>query len=165
MGTTAEREPEWISQAPITIQRQTEIRATPAAVWNELATNETWVHWFPGFKASSFTTDAPHGVGSVRSVHQDNFKVVERITRWVPNELWAMTVTKINVPVIAAMAEDVVLEAVDGGTAVTWRIGVELAGLGRVLRGPLVKKSSAGLDTALAQLAERIGQQTVEQQN
>lgn len=159
MSKTLERDPEWISKAPVLIERRAEIQASPEAVWKELSVNETWVEWFPGFKACHFTSDAPHGLGSMRLVHQDNFHVHERITGWVPNERWAMTVVEINAPVIASMAEDVTLRPFGGGTHVVWQIGVELTRLGRLLKRPLVKKSSKGLETALADLAKRAERQ------
>lgn len=155
MSKTEQHDPGWISQAPINFERQIEIAAKPAAIWQHLAVNETWVEWYPGCKECNFITEAPHGVDSLRYVHLDNFKVQERITRWEPNERWGMTVVEINAPVVAAMAEEIELLPAGDATIVRWRIGVELTWLGRPLRRPLVKKSAAGLETALSLLSAR----------
>lgn len=93
---------------------------------------------------------------TLRFVHQDSFKVTEKITVWEPGERWGMTVVEINAPIIAAMAEQATLTERDGKTTVDFRIGVELKGIGKLLRRPLVSKSRKGLATALENLSKRV---------
>lgn len=66
-----------------------------------------------------------------------------------------MTVVDINAPIMASMAEEVLFTSESGGTRVAFSIGVELRGIGKVLRRPLVAKSSKGLETALRNLSSR----------
>ena len=153
MATTQQRDPEWIDQAPIQIRRDVVIEQDVAWVWSQLANNEGWVEWFPGAKECRFVSEAPHGRDSVRHVHMDQFKVKERITRWVPNEQWGMTVMEINAPIIAAMAEEARLTASGSSTTLTFAIGVELRPIGRLLRRPLVAKQAKALEEGLANLA------------
>lgn len=154
MTKLSPKAPDWVANAPVQIRQSRTISATPAAVWAVLSNNEGWVDWFPGFRAARFTTEAPHGVGSVRLVHQDQFRVQEEITTWSPDQAWAMTVTEINVPVIKAMAETVELIERAETTELIWHIGVQIARWARPVQPLLVKKSRRQLQRALEQLEE-----------
>ena len=144
---------EWISQAPLQIKRETETTATKSDVWQLMADNPSWPSWFPGFKTCEFVSDVPHGVGSVRQLHQDQFKVTEEILAWEPEKTWAMTVTSINVGVLRGMAEVVTLsDATSGNTTISWHIGIEAAPWARPIRRPLVAKATKSLEQALVNL-------------
>lgn len=158
MATTRQQETSWVQQAPVQIHRTVTIPAPPAAIWAELANNQGWADWFPGCKTCEFVShhgDAP-GVGSLRYVHLDQFKVSERITAWEPAERWGMTVTEINLPVLTSMAEEVILRPAGAGTTIDFRIGVELASWARLFKRPLVTKQTKALELALDNLASRV---------
>lgn len=152
MAQISPRPPEWVDEAPIQILETRTINAPASAIWKLLEDNEGWAEWFPGFRDSTFITPAPHTVGSVRSVHQDQFKVREEITQWTPNQAWGMTVIEMNVPVVAAMAENVQLIEQGATTEVRWHIGVQVSRWARPIGPILVRKSRRGLQQALAQL-------------
>lgn len=163
MATTTPREPEWIADAPNQIERTVTIDASADAIWSVLANNERWPEWFPGFRSCGFTSEAPHGKGSVRSVHQDQFKVSELITAWEPGERWAMTVLSLNAPVLTSMAEEVRLSEVEGQTKLEFRIGIELSRIGRLLKDPLLGKTAKSLDLGLSNLAAQVDRVSVAQ--
>ena len=155
MATPTPQPTSWIPSAPVQINQQAIIDAPPSAVWAQLADNQGWVDWFPGCKECRFTGDEPHGLESPRFVHMDQFKVKERIIAWEPEKRWGMTVLEVNAPIIAAMAEEIILTEVDGGTQIDFKIGVELTRFGRLLKGPLVAKQNKSVQKALVQLGER----------
>jgi len=147
---------EWVDDAPAKITRSLVVNASPSTIWDILVANEEWPEWFPGFRSCEFSTAAPHGVGSVRLLRQDQFRVEERIITWDPGREWGMTVIGMNVPVVSGMAENVRLTPVDGATTeVQWDIGVALRWWSRPLRPFLVGKSDKQLQLALTALAER----------
>lgn len=152
MPDLIKRNPTWIDDAPHLIERTVTLGASPESVWSVLADNERWPDWFPGFRSCSFTSDAPHGEGSIRAVRQDQFKVSELITAWEPGERWAMTVLSLNAPVLVSMAEEIRLTAESGGTVLEFRIGIELSRLGKLLKLPLLKKTAKSLETGLRNL-------------
>lgn len=155
MATLIQQEPEWIDTAPIQIRREVVVERSPSWVWDHLATDERWVDWFPGLRDCRYTTAAPHGEGSMRFVHQDQFKVNERITRWEPERRWGMTVVNINLPLLRSMAEAAVLTPEGESTRLSFAMGIDLSKIGRLLRGPLEARTAKSLDQALANLAER----------
>lgn len=151
------RAPDWIATAPVQIRKEAVISAAPDKVWSALADNGTWPDWFPGFKACKFTSLPPHGEGSQRLVHQDAFKVEEIITLWETGRAWGMTVSKINAPVLKSMSEQVFLTPQGPDTThIDWRIGIDLAWLGRILKGPLVGKTTQSLEQALINLDQKL---------
>lgn len=156
MADLTPRDPEWIAEAPMRIEHSIDLPITPAEAWAEITSNDGFVEWFPGCRKCEYTSTEPHGQGSIRVVHQDLFKVTERITLWEPNEAWGMTVLSMNLPLVASMAEDIRLTSHDQGTTLTWRIGVELTRLAQPLRRPLVAKQSAALKTGLDNLRSRV---------
>lgn len=156
MATLEPQEPSWIRTAPIQIRETIEVDAPAQDVWDEFAADASWADWFPGFRDCRYLSEPPHGVGALRFVHQDQFKVSEKIISWEPGACWGMTVVEINAPIIAAMAEEATFTEHQGRTTVDFRIGVELRGIGRILRRPLVAKSTKALATGLANLATRL---------
>ncbi len=155
MATPKPQPTSWIPGAPVIIERDILIPASTETVWEHFADNEGWVHWFPGCKVCHFVGDPPHGAGSKRFVHMDQFRVTEEITAWEPGKRWGLTVIEINAPIMSAMAEEAVLTTEPDGTRVTFKIGVELRGVGKLLRAPLVAKQSKALETALQNLSKR----------
>ena len=147
----------WIDQAPLQIKRTAELTATRSDIWSLLADNSSWPSWFPGFKTCEFVSDAPHGVGSVRQLHQDHFRVTEEILTWEPERAWAMTVTAINLGVLAGMAEQVFLSDSQAAaeadmTTITWHIGIETSAWARPIQRPLAAKATKSLEQALINL-------------
>lgn len=154
MPTLNPKPPDWIPSASVRIEHVAFIAASADTVWQHFADDAGWVDWFPGFRECRYLSNPPHGRGSKRFVHQDQFRVTEEITAWEPGKHWAMTVVEINAPIMSAMAEEVHFTSENGGTRIDFSIGVELAGIGRLLRRPLQAKSAKGLQTALENLAD-----------
>ena len=149
------RQPDWIDTAPVVVRQERRVFAPPAAVWKHIADHETWPEWFKGLKQIEVTGEA-EGIGGQRVATVRGAKVGEVFTAWEPDRQFAFAVVS-GPPVLAAMAESVVIEAIDNGCVVTYTMGIEPArGFGwlvRLGRKGISKKLTKALD-ALAVRAE-----------
>jgi len=147
------RQPDWIDDAPIVVRRERPVSAPPAAVWKHIADHETWPEWFEGLKRIEVTGEA-EGVGGRRVATVPGAKVGEVFTAWEPDRMFAFAVVS-GPPVLAAMAESVVIETTESGCTVVYTMGIEPArGFGWMIR--LGRNSvSKKVATALDRLASR----------
>lgn len=147
-------QPDWITSAPILVEKQIEIAAPPGAVWELIADHESWPEWFTDLDEVE-RVGSGEGVGSGRVVTAKRLAITEEFTAWEPDRHFAFAVVKSPIPVLAKMAEEVVLEPNEGGTTVTYRQGLEgRKYLGGVLK-LLWKQAPGQVERALGRLAER----------
>ncbi|MCB0965764.1 MAG: SRPBCC family protein [Ilumatobacter sp.] len=125
MAQLDERPPEWIETAPVVVRNARRIAAPVDAVWGRIADHETWPEWFTDLKTVTVTF-APEGVGGGRDVAAPGLKVRERFTEWEPPHRFAFTLFE-GPPIMAAMAESVVLEPDGDGCTITYAQGIEPA--------------------------------------
>ena len=59
---------DFLDRAPLQVQAEVVVAATPAAVWPALADASAWIVWFSGMKQARYTSPQPHGMGSTRHV-------------------------------------------------------------------------------------------------
>jgi len=156
MPTHPVKQPEWIDSAPIIVSETIEIDATPAQVWEHIADHTSWPEWF---EALDEVQPGPTstGVGGTRRVIVKPLPIDEEFTAWDENEHFAFAIVGSRIPMLAAAAESVRLEPIDGGRCrVTYRQGVE----GRRFLGGLMKlawtPAAKGLPPALAMLKQRV---------
>ena len=76
MATHREHPPEWIDNAPVTVERSVEIAANPEQVWAHVADHETWPEWF-GAISKVEVTGEPSGVGGARFLAQSPAEAVK----------------------------------------------------------------------------------------
>lgn len=151
------RPPEWIDSAPIVVDESIVIDAPPSAVWAEIADHASWPEWFTALDRVEPGPTA-EGVGGTRRVIAQRLPIDEEFTVWDVDEHFAFAVTHSKLPILAALAESIRLEALDGGESskVTYRQGVQ----GRTGFGWLMKlvwsRAAAGLPPALAALKQRV---------
>jgi hypothetical protein len=127
------RQPDWIDTAPIVVGQERRVLAPASAVWKHIADHESWPEWFEGLKQIEVTGEA-EGVGGQRVATVPGAKVGEVFTAWEPDRQFAFAVVS-GPPVLAAMAESVVIEATDSGCIVTYTMGIEPArGFGWLMR-------------------------------
>ncbi len=147
--------PDWITGAPILVERSIDIAAAPAAVWAVIADHERWPEWFTALDSVEVTAGAS-GVGGGRRVTIKRLALDEVFTTWDEDEHFAFAVVGSKIPVLHTMAESVRLTAHDGGTQVVYRQGLEARrGFGKVLE-VMWKPAAAGLDEALDNLKVRV---------
>ena len=147
------RQPDWIDTAPVVVRQERRVLAPSSAVWKHIADHETWPEWFKGLKQIEVTGEA-EGIGGQRVATVPGAKIGEVFTAWEPDRQFAFAVVS-GPPVLAAMAESVVIEATDNGCVVTYTMGIEPArGFGWLLKlgaGRVEKMLAEALDN----LAER----------
>ncbi len=98
------------------------------------------------------------GVGGTRRVTAGPLTFDEEFTAWEVDEHFAFAVTATKLPMLAAMAESVRLDAVDDGAAckVTYRQGLQgRTGFGWLMQA-IWSRAAKDLPVALAALAARV---------
>jgi Polyketide cyclase / dehydrase and lipid transport len=117
--------PEWIDSAPIVVNEQIVINATPNVVWGRIADHASWPTWFTQIDEVQ-PLGRPTGVGGGRRVIVGKLPLDEEFTAWDENEHFAFAVIASKLPILGALAESVRLEPVgDAGCRVIYRQGVE----------------------------------------
>ncbi|MFK7917477.1 MAG: SRPBCC family protein [Ilumatobacter sp.] len=156
MATHPVKQPEWIDSAPILVSETIDIAATPSDVWAHIADHASWPEWFEALDEVHPGATST-GVGGTRTVVTKPLSIDEVFTAWDEGEHFAFAIVGSKIPMLAAAAESVRLEATnDGGCRVTYRQGVEgRRGLGWLMKlawAPAAK----GLPAALTGLKQRV---------
>lgn len=147
--------PDWISSAPIIVEKSIEIAAAPAAVWPHIADHESWPEWFTDLDRID-RIGSGEGVGSGRRVTVKRFTLDEEFTAWEQNRRFAFAVVRSPLPVLGRLAEDVALDATEHGTRVVYRQGVEGKRFAGALMGLIWKQAPGQVDNALTNLKTRV---------
>lgn len=149
MATPRPVTPAFYSSAPIRFSATRPIAATPDEVFAALADTPSWPKWFPALTGAQWTSGAPFGVGSTRTVEVGPVKIEEKFIAWEPGSRWGFTFLKTTLPFVRAGAELVELVKDGERTKVTYTMFLDpLPGLGvvtRVLRRGVEKGLSDGL--------------------
>jgi hypothetical protein len=134
-----------------TYRFSTMLRATPDAVFAELGDPSLW---FAMMHHSVWKTGATSGVGAEREVAVRGFGAFrERMLAWDPphgNQAGRVAFTMISTtsPLVAQMAEDMIIEPLEDGVRFHWSVVANPTALGRlipvgvVLRGLFLRSTS-----------------------
>ncbi len=147
--------PDWISSAPIVVEQSIEIAAAPGAVWPHIADHESWPAWFTDLDEID-RIGSGEGIGSGRRVKIKRFTIEEEFTAWEENRRFAFAVVESPLPVLARLAEDVLLEPTQHGTSVVYRQGVEGKHFVGGIMGLLWKQAPGQVANALVNLKVRV---------
>ncbi|MEO8841559.1 MAG: SRPBCC family protein [Kofleriaceae bacterium] len=108
------------------------LRATPDAVFAELGDPSLWSAML---YHSVWKTGATSGVGAEREVSVHGFGTFrERMLAWVPGERIAFTMIGTTSPLVARMAEDLIIEPLEDGVRYHWNVVVTPTLLGRLIQ-------------------------------
>jgi carbon monoxide dehydrogenase subunit G len=141
--------------AGVQVHGRVEIGAPAAQIWPLIADAAAWTSWFNGMTKAEYTSAAPHGVGSQRTVVVKGLQVTEEVLVFDEQHKFGFLVTGANRPGLAAMVELITLDATAVGTTVTYRQGIDLAPWLRPL-SPVVRKAlTRAVTDSLAELARR----------
>lgn len=143
----------FVERAPIVVRAETRVAANPAEVWPAFADAAAWTGWFTGMKDARYTSAAPHGVGSTRTVHVMSMRADETILAFDPGERFAFRVDATNLPVLDALVEVVTLEPDGAGTRVVYRQALETKPWLRLL-APLLRR---GMERGLRRGLDGLG--------
>ncbi len=153
---------DYFAVAPVRLQCEAHIRATPDAVFAKLAEPASWPAWFPLMTRARWVAPTTSGaVGAERDVAMrilGHFR--ERMIAWQPGERFAFTMVKSSSPFASAMAEDYQLHAVPGGTQLRWMLAVTPTTIGkfavpglRMVMRKIFTSAGARLNAELAHVA------------
>ena len=148
-----------MERAPVVVRAEVCVPASPAAVWRALADASAWPAWFAGMKDAHYTSPAPYGVGSTRSVHVMSLRADETILAFDVGQRFAFRVDSTNLPLLRALVEVVTLEAVGGATRVVYRQALEPKPWLRPLLPLLRRQMERGLRRGLDGLAPWVAAQ------
>lgn len=115
----------FVDRAPVLARASTVVSASPDRVWPAFAEASAWPQWFKRVKSVTYTSPAPYGVGSTRTVNAAGMTFGEEILAFDPNERYAFTVLTCNLPLFAALVEVITLEPSDAGTTVVYTQALE----------------------------------------
>lgn len=140
----------FVERAPVVVRAEVSVPASPAAVWRAFADAPAWVDWFTGMQDAHYTSPAPYGVGSTRSVRVMGLVADETILAFDPGKCFAFRVDATNAPLLRALVEVVTLEPDGANTRVVYRQAFEakpwLRPLLPLLRGQMERGLRRGLD-------------------
>jgi hypothetical protein len=144
---------DWITRAPLALEGRATSWASPDAVFAVLADHERWPEWFPNVRSVE-VTGAASGVGATRRVRVPGASVDEEFIAWEPGVRWSFTGTAAKPRFVTSLVEDCRLEAVVGGTAISYTMYLEPAPLFR----PLLKVAAGGVRRSIQKATEHLAE-------
>lgn len=141
---------EWFQEAPLVIPASVELDAPAERVWEALGSDAMW-SWAPIIDRVQWTTPRPHAAGSIRRLRVLGLNTIEEeFYRWDVNRRATFRVTQQTRQMFEALAEDFLLEPLDGGarTRLTWTMAQALRGVPAppsFLKPVLVKVNTAAI--------------------
>ena len=145
------------STAPRTVTVDQVVNAPVADVWACVTDNPGWVDWFPSMTSSENTSNPTHGVGSTRTVKVGGLRAEERFVAWEPEQLWAFTIEKTNLPMAKRFLEQLELTADGDLTNVRYTGAYEPHLLVRPIASVIDKQIRSSWTDGLAGLAAQLG--------
>jgi hypothetical protein len=140
----------FFTDAPLVVPASVELDATPARVWEALAGDAMW-SWAPIIDQLAWITPRPHAAGAVRRLRLLKVNTIEEeFYRWDDERRATFRVTRQSRPLLDGLAEDFVLDPLDGGarTRLTWTMAIALRGVPappKALLPALVKGNAAAI--------------------
>jgi carbon monoxide dehydrogenase subunit G len=159
MRKLVEQDLEWVERAPVRVEVERTIAATPEQVFAAFADHANWSGWFKGIKA---TPAQGTGLGSTRHVSIPPLKFYERFIAWDPGQRYSFIVLETNAPGMTTIIEDYRLAPTSaGGTQVSYVMGLDVASWMRpltgLLRRALSRQIGKGLDGLNTSVSRRPG--------
>src|SRR3954447_9336249 len=121
----------FFQSAPLVVPAAVELDATPAQVWDALGSDAMW-SWAPIIDQLVWLSPRPQTVGAVRRLRLLRLTTIEEeFYRWEPARRATFRVTRQSRRLLDGLAEDFLLDPLDGGrrTRLTWTMAVAPRGL------------------------------------
>jgi hypothetical protein len=138
----------FFERAPSVVPASVDLDAPPARVWEALGSDAMW-SWAPIIDRVTWLT--PHGVGAIRRLRLLKVNTIqEEFYRWEEGRRATFRVTQQTRPLLNGLAEDFLLDPLDGGarTRLTWTMAIDLKGVPAPPKGllpALVKGNAAAI--------------------
>lgn len=119
---------DFFTTAPHRFTYRKRFAASPARVWDSLASDESLAAWGPSVKQVTWLSPRPFGVGTSRQVvlAPGLVQVHETFFRWEDGRRYSFRVDHASIPSLRRFAEDYLVEAAGGGqTQFTWTVAIE----------------------------------------
>jgi carbon monoxide dehydrogenase subunit G len=125
----------WIDTAPVRLVNSVTIRATPQRIWAALEDAAAWPRWASVITRVEWTSPAPFGVGTTRTVTMRGGMVgYEEFIAWEPHHRMGFRFNEASMDGVRAFAERYTLEPLaDGRTRVGWIMAMQPKGVSRLI--------------------------------
>ena len=100
----------FVERAPYRFENEGVMPVSAEALFDALVDAPSWPKWFVDMLEARWTSDAPYGVGSTRTVRLKPMSVDERILVFEPGKRFAFRLERVGLPLVRAMVEDYVIE-------------------------------------------------------
>jgi hypothetical protein len=133
--------------APYHSRRSIDLPIAPRQLWEVLTDVEAWPQWDRVVAKATWTSPAPHRVGSTRAIELvGGLKGTEEMFVWSPPHHLAFRVTESYRQATGASAEEYRIETTEHGCRLTWtktrRPRNPPSWLARTLAKPLIQRST-----------------------
>lgn len=129
--------------APWRFRSSAELPVSASEAFAILEDASSWPKWIPAIRHVEWTSPKPFGVGTTRTVRLTPTTVFEHFFRWEPGSRFSFYVVahRAPVPLFEALAEDYLLEPLDGKRCrFTYSVGIDPA-MALKLTGPLGRRN------------------------
>jgi hypothetical protein len=150
-----ERDASWPATAPIRVERQLRVPASPSEVFSLLDDLSSWSAWYTGMRRVRIDGPA-QGVGALRTVWIGATRVQERFLIVEPDHRLTFAIVRSNLPGLSAMVEDWRISPDGSGTQLDIVVGIQAKGPLRWLPGLVrfvVARSTRGAADLVAHFA------------
>ena len=116
----------FFDSAPMRFETVVDLDAPPAKVFAIFSDGTSWPKWFRAIHRVTWTSKAPYGVGTTRTVWLPPVSLDEHFFRWEPDRRMSFYLTGHSLPMAHALAEDYLLdETATGRTRFTYRVAMQ----------------------------------------
>lgn len=123
----------FIATAPHRFTNSVELAITPAQLFEVLADAESWPHWAAAITKVTWTSPAPYGVGTTRTVDMRGGLVGdEEFIAWEPYAYLAFRFNASSTRTLGAFAEDYRVQPTADGCRLTWTMALAPLGPARL---------------------------------
>lgn len=123
---------DFLTSAPMQFSNFVELAVTPQELWQVLERADTWPRWAGVIKKVTYTSPAPHGVGTTRTVQMlGGLRGDEKFLAWEPGAHMAFRFEAASLKELTAFLEDYRIVATPTGCRLTWALSMELSGASR----------------------------------
>lgn len=127
----------WIDSAPHRFVNSVDLAITPAQLFEVLADATAWPRWAKAITDVTWTTPAPRGAGTMRTVTMRGGLVgAEEFLAWEEHTLLAFRFNEASEKRLKAFAERYDVVPTPGGCRLTWTLALEVTGAARVTLAP-----------------------------
>lgn len=124
---------DFLDTAPHRFSNSVDLVVTADQVWEVLTDADAWPRWATVIAHVTWTSPAPHGVGTTRTVDMRGGIVgEEEFLLWEPGQRMAFRFNAVSTRAVRAFAELYEIEATPTGCRLTWTLAQELQGPSRL---------------------------------